>query len=84
MVGIATLLIAAFCLTGGVAAQEECEASVEATLESSSESSRVKKFQFRVDVRVDNECAHIEYDLIIEEQLPNGHTKKIRKPESTR
>ena len=26
------------------------------------------------------DCGKILYDLVIEEMLPNGHTKKIRKP----
>ena len=80
MVGIAALVISLLCLTATTVAQEECDATVEADLESTNEGMEVTNFQFRVDVRVDNDCAQVEYDLIIEELLPNGHTKKIRKP----
>jgi hypothetical protein len=81
MIGVAAFAISCLCLTVPAVAQEECEATVDAQLESTEEGSEVTEFQFRVDVRVDNDCAKVEYDLVIEELLPNGQTKKVRKPE---
>ena len=80
MVGMAALMIVSLCLGGSVAAQEECDATVAARLESTEEGMQVTEYRFRVDVEVSNDCAHVEYDLIVEELLPNGQTKKVRKP----
>ena len=79
MVGITALAMCLFFAAGAVA-EEECDATVEAQLESTDEGTEVTKYQFRVDIRVDDDCAEVEYDLIIEELLPNGHIKKVRKP----
>ena len=80
LLGLAVLVILFLCLPANALAQEECDAQVEAEFESTHKGMEVTVFQFAVDVDVDNDCARVQYDLIIEELLPNGHTKKIRKP----
>ncbi len=59
--------------------QEDCEAFVDATLDTNEEG-EVTHLQFSVEVSTSESCAHIEYDLILEELLPNGQTKKERIP----
>ena len=60
-------------------AQEDCEAYVNASLETN-EQGEVTHLQFSVEVSTSESCARIEYDLILEELLPNGQTKKERIP----
>ena len=59
--------------------QDECEAYVNASLETN-EQGEVTHLQFSVEVSTSESCARIEYDLILEELLPNGQTKKERIP----
>ena len=73
--------VAAVGLIGaGWTIAEECDASVEATLGTQEEGQNVVMLEFGVDVNVQTDCAHVEFDLIIEELMPNGQTKKIRIP----
>jgi hypothetical protein len=62
-----------------VLSQEDCEAYVNASLETN-EQGEVTHLQFSVEVSTSESCARIEYDLILEELLPNGQTKKERIP----
>ena len=77
VVALATLCV---MLSPDGRAQEGCEAYVEADLKYTHEGMEVDMYEFQVDVRTDEDCARIHFDLVIEELLPNGHTKKIRKP----
>ena len=38
------------------------------------------RLEFKVDVSTQADCGKILDDLVIEEQLPNGQTKRIRQP----
>jgi len=58
----------------------ECTAELEVELSHKDEGATVSHLQFAVSVRVTEDCTKIHYDLIIEERLPNGQTKRIRKP----
>ncbi len=60
---------------GAALAAENCSAEVEATLNRQEGS----QLQFSVEVSSSESCATIEYDLVIEEQLPNGQAKRVRK-----
>jgi len=59
---------------------DECSAEAEARLEHSDRDGDITHLQFKVDVSTQADCGKILWDLVIEEQLPNGQTKKIRKP----
>ena len=59
---------------------DECSAEAEARLEHSNRDGDITHLQFKVDVSTQADCGKILWDLVIEEQLPNGQTKKIRKP----
>ena len=69
-------LVAACFVVTGAAANDEFDAEVSATLDRQEDS----KLQFSVDVSTGESCAHIEYDLVVEVQLANAQTKRIRKP----
>ena len=76
---LAGLLLAGLLSTTGLAQDGDCDAFAEATLDTSRQG-EVTKLQFSVEVSTSESCAQIEYDLILEELLPNGHTKKERIP----
>jgi len=63
----------------GLAQDNGCEASVQATVDAE-EQGDVKMLTFDVEVATPESCAQIEYDLILDELLPNGQTKKERLP----
>jgi hypothetical protein len=59
---------------------DDCSAEANARLEHTNRDGDVTHLQFKVDVSTQADCGKILWDLVIEEQLPNGQTKKIRKP----
>jgi hypothetical protein len=59
---------------------QDCDASVDVTLDRSDPDRETMRYQFRVEISTSESCAHIHYDLILDVQLPNGHVKKVRKP----
>ena len=59
---------------------DDCQADAEVRLEHTERGDDVTHFEFKVNVSTQADCGKILYDLVIEEQLPNGQTKKIRKP----
>jgi len=61
----------------GLAQDDGCEASVQATVGTEVQGD-VKMLSFDVEVSTSESCAEIEYDLILDELLPNGQTKKER------
>lgn len=61
------------------AAQDGCEAFVQATLETN-EQGETTMLEFDVEVSTSEDCAKIEYDLVLNELLPNGQTKMERIP----
>jgi hypothetical protein len=71
---VASLLAPAAILAG------DCDVDVSAQLEHKEKNMDTTRLEFRVEIESRSDCAKILYDLIIEEQLPNGQTKKIRKP----
>jgi hypothetical protein len=79
------MTIPAFCgvlllaSAAGFAQESDCDAFAQATLETS-EQGEVTHLQFSVEVSTSESCAKIEYDLILDELLPNGQTKKERLP----
>jgi len=77
---LALCVIVAFLLSPVAILADDCDAEVSARLEHTEKGMNRTKLQFRVEISSRSDCAKILYDLIIEEQLPNGQTKKIRKP----
>ena len=79
------MTILAFCgvlllaTAAGFAQESNCDAFAQATLDTD-EQGGVKHLQFTVEVSTSENCAKIEYDLVIDELLPNGQTKKERLP----
>jgi len=73
------LLLLALAVPAGSLA-DDCEASTEARLEETSPDGEIVRMTFWVGLTTPEDCAKILVDLIIEEQLPNGQTKKVRKP----
>ena len=73
------LLVLSLLVPAGILA-DDCSAEAEADLEHKVPDGDSVHLQFSVDVSTQSDCAKILYDLVIEEMLPNGHTKKIRKP----
>ena len=63
----------------GFAQESNCDAFAQATLDTN-EQGEVKHLQFTVEVSTSESCAKIEYDLVLDELLPNGQTKKERLP----
>jgi hypothetical protein len=59
----------------------ECEAEFETTLTGEEQHDAFTKLQFSIEVTTAEPCAEIAFDLIIEVQLPNGQTKRVRKPQ---
>ncbi|MDX1388603.1 MAG: hypothetical protein R3344_05410 [Acidobacteriota bacterium] len=76
VVALATLCV---MLAPSGRTQEGCDADVEADLKYTHEGSDVDMYEFQVEVTVNEDCAQVHYDLVIEELLPNGQTKKVRK-----
>ncbi len=74
--------VATLCLwlSPDARAQEDCSADVSADLKYTQEGTDVTMYEFQVEVSTSEDCARIHYDLVIDEQLPNGQTKKVRKP----
>jgi len=58
----------------------ECAPELGVELQHKEQDGAVNHLQFAVSIRATEDCARIHYDLIIEELLPNGQTKRIRKP----
>ena len=73
------LLVSGLIVPAGILA-DDCYADASARLEHTSHDGDVTHLQFKVEVSTQADCGKILYDLVIEEQLPNGQTKKIRKP----
>lgn len=79
------MTILAFCgvlllaTAAGFAQESNCDAFAQATLDTD-EQGGVKHLQFTVEVSTSENCAKIEYDLVLDELLPNGQTKKERLP----
>jgi len=79
------MTILAFCgvlllaSAAGFAQESNCDAFAQATLDTS-EQGEIKHLQFTVEVSTSENCAKIEYDLVLDELLPNGQTKKERLP----
>ena len=77
----AVLALATLCvvLSPEGRTQDGCEATANADLKYTQEGTDVDMYEFQVEVETGEDCAKITYDLIIDELLPNGQTKKIRK-----
>ena len=79
------MIIPAFCgvvllsSATGFAQESNCDAFAQATLETS-EQDQTTHLQFSVEISTSESCAKIEYDLVLDELLPNGQTKKERLP----
>ena len=73
------LLVLALAVPAGSMA-DDCSAEANARLEHTNRDGDITHLQFKVDVSTQANCGKILWDLVIEEQLPNGQTKKIRKP----
>jgi len=73
LIGMA-FTVALLCLAAPAVVSDECTAEVSATLEHQGDS----RLQFSVEVSTSESCARIEYDLVVEEQMPNGQAKRIR------
>lgn len=67
-----TLLLASL----SALAEEDCSATVSATLDRQ----EGRQLQFSAELSTGASCASIEYDLVVEVQLPNAQVKRIRKP----
>ena len=65
----------------GFAQESNCDAFAQATLETD-EQGGVTQLEFAVQVSTSEDCAKIEYDLILDELMPNGQVKKERLPRS--
>jgi len=61
-------------------ADSNCSASALAKLARENVEDDFTDLQFDVEVSTGERCAKIVYDLVIEEQLPNGHANQIRIP----
>ena len=59
---------------------DDCSAEANARLERTERDSETTHLQFEVEISTQAECGKILWDLVIEEQMPNGQTKRIRKP----
>ena len=59
---------------------DDCQADAEARLEHTDRGGDTTHLEFKVTVSTQADCGKILFDLVIEEQLPNGQTKRIRKP----
>ncbi len=77
-------VVAVAFIGAGSTIAEECDASAEATLGTQEEGLNVVMLEFGVEVDVQNDCAHVEFDLVVEELMPNGQTKKIRIPRTVK
>jgi hypothetical protein len=75
---ICLLLLALAVPVGSIA--DDCSAEANARLERTDRDGDVTHLQFKVEVSTQADCGKILWDLVIEEQLPNGQTKRIRKP----
>ena len=67
------LLIPAVAFAG-----DDCSADVAATLARENVEDAITDLQFEVEISAGESCARIVYDLVVEEQLPNGHANQIR------
>lgn len=55
--------------------ESDCKPRLSARLDTQEDS----HVQFQVEVSCSERCAHIEYDLVIEEAMANGQTHMVRK-----
>ena len=72
---LCAVLVLSLAAAAAAPGMDECSAEVSVTLDRQDGS----ELQFSVEVSSGENCAHIEYDLVIEEQLPNGQAKRVRK-----
>jgi len=83
----AAVALLAVCLllgAGSVVVAEDCESSVAAELVGEEPNGAITHLQFSVDVSSGESCAKIFYDLVIEIQLGNQQTKRVRIPREVR
>jgi hypothetical protein len=79
------MMIAAFCgalllsAAPAIAQESNCDAYANAELETN-EQGEITQLEFSVEVSSSENCAKIEYDLVLDELMPNGQTKKERLP----
>jgi hypothetical protein len=59
----------------------ECEPEFAVELTGEDKGDAVTTLQFSIEVSTTEPCAEITFDLVIEFQLPNGQTKRVRKPQ---
>ena len=76
---VSFVLVVSLLAAPSLLSQEDCTAYVNATLERS-EQGEITQLEFDVEVSTSENCARIEYDIILDELLPNGQTKKERIP----
>ena len=73
-----------FALVTGTSAYNDCTASVKGDL-MRTEVGRVETtLAFKVDISVQEECATVYYELVTEEQTPDGETEVKKKSLRTR
>jgi hypothetical protein len=78
LIVVGTLLLGVWFVSVSVAG--DCTAELEVELSHKDQNGALTHLQFSVNVRTTAECAKIHYDLIVEELLPNGQTKRVRLP----
>jgi hypothetical protein len=79
LAGVALLSVGALFIAWSAMAGD-CYPDLDARLDGEEAVGELTHLQFTVDISTNETCATIEYDLIIEIQLENGHVKKVRKP----
>lgn len=88
--GRSLLVISALMLVAGLVgipaglAQDECDASVDVDESLNNVSGDVRHLQFEARVHVDEDCAQVLYDVVVEELMPNGQTKNVRIPRTVK
>jgi hypothetical protein len=76
VVGLVTLTLG----PAVIEAESDCTATVQVSLAHEDHGDDVKHYQFEASISTSEDCAQIEWDLVIEELMPSGQTKKVRIP----
>ena len=75
-----SVLVAIVLVAAPPARAQDCDASVDVTLDRSDPDRETMRYQFRVEISTSESCAEVHYDLILDVQIPNGQVKRVRKP----
>ena len=77
-IAAAALIATVLALTPALA--EDCQATISDEITHQNESANRTHLQFEVEVSVQENCAEIHFEVVLDITIPNGQHKKVRIP----